>query len=424
MANLIRRFSLICSFVGSFCCLILTPLSQAAPLHDDRGARRIDSLFELIESRLAMMEQVAAYKYANKLAIEDSTRETQVLEAASNSALAYGLTPASSRFFFALQIEAAKEIQRYWFDQWSDSRPITNPLVSLDDELRPRLNALGDAIVKAIDDTYPITDKSLATQFVRSINVEGLSDATKYALFRALFEVEKFPNLLDQILATGTLRVATTYDYAPFSATDADQPVGIDIALAQDLAKSLGVEVQWIKTSWPTLMSDLQAGSFDIAMSGISRTLGRQTLGFFSQPYYTGGKTPITRCAQVARYTSLEKINQPGVRVIVNPGGTNEDFVKGSVDQATVIRHGDNRSIFREILEDRADVMITDAIEVQLQTLRQPKLCASMPGQTLTFQEKAYLLPRDLVWKEYVDTWLSMRMSDGTVDRVFQANLY
>ena len=69
-------------------------------------------------------------------------------------------------------------------------------------------------------------------------------------------------------------------------------------------------------------------------------------------------------------------------------------------------------------------MMITDAIEVQLQTLRQPKLCASMPGQTLTFQEKAYLLPRDLVWKEYVDTWLSMRMSDGTVDRVFQANLH
>jgi chorismate mutase-like protein len=171
VANLIRRFSLICSFVGSFCCLILTPLSQAAPLHDDRGARRIDSLFELIESRLAMMEQVAAYKYANKLAIEDSTRETQVLEAASNSALAYGLTPASSRFFFALQIEAAKEVQRYWFEQWSDSRPITNLLVSLDDELRPRLNALGDAIVKAIDDTYPITDKSLATQFVRAASM-------------------------------------------------------------------------------------------------------------------------------------------------------------------------------------------------------------------------------------------------------------
>jgi len=109
--------------------------------------------------------------------------------------------------------------------------------------------------------------------------------------------------------------------------------------------------------------------------------------------------------------------------VIVNPGGTNEIFVTESVDQATVISHDDNRSIFAEILAGRADVMITDAIEVQLQTLRQPGLCASMPDQTLTYQEKAYLLPRDMVWKEYVDTWLSLRTHDGTIDRAFTQNL-
>ena len=419
MAILIRLFPVYCSL----CCLFLAPLTQAAALNDERGARRIERLFELIESRLAIMDQVAAYKYTNKLAIEDPLRESQVLDAATNAALAYGLTPESSRFFFALQIEAAKEIQRYWFEEWSGNRPVPGNVDSLQEVLRPRLLELGDAIIETINETYPITDKSLAVQFVRTVNVEGLSDATKYALFRALFEVEKFPNKLDQILATGVLRVATTGDYAPFSATENNQPVGIDITLAQDLANSLGVEVQWVTTSWPTLMTDLQAGTFDIAMSGISRSLSRQQLGFFSQPYHTGGKTPIVRCAQVEDYSSLDKINQPGVRVIVNPGGTNEIFVTESVDQATVISHDDNRSIFAEILAGRADVMITDAIEVQLQTLRQPGLCASMPDQTLTYQEKAYLLPRDMVWKEYVDTWLSLRTHDGTIDRAFTQNL-
>jgi cyclohexadienyl dehydratase len=404
--------------------LVCAPLASAAPLNDERGARHIDRLFELIEARLELMRGVAAYKFSNKLAIEDQAREAVVLDDAARAALAYGLTPISSRFFFALQIEAAKEIQRYWFEEWADNRQLPGSIPSLNNELRPRLSELGDAIVTAIADTYPITDKSLASQFVRSINVEGLSDATKYALFRALFEVEKFPNKLDQIVATGVLRVATTGDYAPFSTVRDDLPGGIDIRLAGDLAKALGVEIRWVKTSWPTLLADLRAGSFDIAMSGISRTLARQQVGFLSQPYHVGGKTPISRCDQAAQYASLASIDQPGVRVIVNPGGTNEGFVRARLSQASLIVHEDNRSIFAELIAGRADVMITDAIEVRLQTLREPSLCAPMAGQpTLTYQEKAYLLPRDPVWREYVDTWLSLRIADGTVGAAFAAEL-
>jgi cyclohexadienyl dehydratase len=407
-------------------CTLLLPLTHeaaAVPLHDERRARHIDSLFELIEARLQLMNDVAVYKYQHKLGIEDVAREQVVLDKAAIKALAFGLTPASSRFFFAMQIEAAKEIQRYWFDEWTNGAPLPNNAVSLKDELRPRIQTLGDAILTAIAETYPITDKSLATQFVRSINVEGLSDATKFALFRALFEVEKFTNELDQIVATGVLRVATTGDYAPFSETVDGVTRGIDIALADDLAAALGVRVQLVETSWPTLMDDLRAGVFDIAMSGISRSLDRQQQGFFSQPYHTGGKTPIVRCEQIEKFGSLMKIDQQDVRVIVNPGGTNERFTASNISNASVTVFADNRSIFNEIAEDRADVMITDAIEVKLQATLDPRLCASMPDQTLTYQEKAYLLPRDIVWKEFVDTWLSLRINDGTVAKIFAEQL-
>ena len=400
-----------------------TPDALAVPLHDERSARHIDSLFELIEARLQLMNDVAAYKYQHKLGIEDVAREQVVLDKAAIKALAFGLTPASSRFFFAMQIEAAKEIQRYWFDEWTNGALLPASAASLDDDLRPRIQALGDAILTAIADTYPITDKSLATQFVRSINVEGLSDATKFALFRALFEVEKFTNELDQIIATGILRVATTGDYAPFSETVDGVTKGIDITLANDLAAALSVKVQLVDTSWPTLLDDLQAGAFDIAMSGISRNLDRQQQGFFSLPYHVGGKTPIVHCEQIARFNSLAQIDQNGVRIIVNPGGTNEHFTTNNIANAQVKIFADNRGIFNEIAEGRADVMITDAIEVRLQTTLDPRLCSSMPGETLTYQEKAYLLPRDIVWKEFVDTWLSLRINDGTVAKVFADQL-
>ena len=146
-----------------------------------------------IASPSSLMRGVAAYKFSNQLAIEDQARETIVLDDAAGAALAYGLTPASSRFFFAIQIEAAKEIQRYWFEEWADNRQLPESIPSLQDELRPRLNELGEAIVSTIADTYPITDKSLANQFVRSINVEGLSDSTNYACFELCLKWRNFP---------------------------------------------------------------------------------------------------------------------------------------------------------------------------------------------------------------------------------------
>ena len=65
--------------------------------------------------------------------------------------------------------------------------------------------------------------------------------------------------------------------------------------------------------------------------------------------------------------------------------------------------------------------MITDRVEVQLQSARHPELCGTMIGN-LNRQQKAYLLPQDAVWKEYVDTWLKQRLDDGIIAAAFSAH--
>ena len=108
--------------------------------------------------------------------------------------------------------------------------------------------------------------------------------------------------------------------------------------------------------------------------------------------------------------------------MVANPGGTNEAFVRANVHTATLIWHPDNTTIFHEIVNVAADVMITDRVEVTLQTARHPELCATMTG-TLSYQEKGYLLPRDPAFKAVVDTWLAMRKADGTVGGLFDRYL-
>jgi cyclohexadienyl dehydratase len=176
--------------------------------------------------------------------------------------------------------------------------------------------------------------------------------------------------------------------------------------MAGSLAKALGVKLEIVKTSWKTLMPDFLAGKYDMAMGGISVTLERQKKALFSIPYLIDGKTPIARCADKDKYASLAAIDQPSVRVIVNPGGTNERFAHDHLKAAHLTVYPDNVTIFDQIVQGKADVMITDASETMLQQKLRPALCAIHPDHPFNFSEKAYLLPRDEVFKDFVDQWL------------------
>ncbi len=362
------------------------------------------------------MQDVAAYKWIHQLPVEDLEREKVVIESATEAGLRYGVTADSSAVFFSAQINAAKDIQQCWFSRWQEGNaPASAP--DLNGEVRPELIRLGNAISSRLGQ---VDQDRLA--FDAAVEVDCLSLEVRDALYDALASTATYQSRLQQVTSVGYLRVGTTGDYAPFSHGE-NTFTGIDIDLAHDLAASLGVEARFVKTSWPSLTSDLENGHFDIAMSGVSRTTRRALTGYFSTPYHVGGKTPIARCSDSARFDSLEKIDQPGVRTIVNPGGTNEKFLDANISKATKLLHQDNRTIFDEIIADRADVMFTDLIEVRLQTAKHSTLCASMNGETLTYQEKAFYMAQDMPLKQFVDTWLNQRINEGYVEAAFAKHI-
>ncbi|WP_407174464.1 transporter substrate-binding domain-containing protein [Bradyrhizobium sp. STM 3562] len=229
---------------------------------------------------------------------------------------------------------------------------------------------------------------------------------------------------LDEIIKRGTLRVGMTGDYLPFSAFDSASGKfrGFDVDMAEALGKALGVKVDYVKTTWPYLTKDFEADNFDVAMGGVSITLDRQKKGFFSTPVMREGKTPIARCADADKFQTLETIDQPGVRVIVNPGGTNERFARAHIKNADIKVYGDNVTIFDEIAKGDADLMMTDASETRYQQKLHPGvLCAIHPDKPFDFAEKAYWLQRDEALKAFVDQWLHIAMADGSFKRIYAA---
>lgn len=224
---------------------------------------------------------------------------------------------------------------------------------------------------------------------------------------------------LDDILKSGSLRVCTTGDYAPFTLqTSAEHFEGMDIDLAHSLANALNVELKLVKTSWPHLMDDFLS-QCDIAMGGVSVTSERLKKAAFSQAHMVDGKTPIARCTDQAKYQSLQDIDKPEVRVIVNPGGTNEKFARTRLHQAYIEVHPDNVTIFDQIVAGKADVMITDASETLWQARKHHELCAIHPEQPFQFAEKAYMLPRgDVTFKAWVDHWMHDLQATGSYQQV------
>jgi cyclohexadienyl dehydratase len=224
---------------------------------------------------------------------------------------------------------------------------------------------------------------------------------------------------LDTTIAAGKIKVCSPGDYKPFSLQRPDAGFeGLDIDLIQAAAKALGVEVEMVKSSWPTLMKDFTE-KCDVGLGGISVTTDRQKTAFFSTAYMVNGKAPITKCENVAKFQTVADIDKPGVTVIENPGGSNERFARANFKQAKIVIFNDNTVIFDEILKGNADVMISESVETIVQQKARPGLCAVNPEKPLQYGEMGWLLPRgDVAFKAWIDQWIHLAKANGEYDKI------
>jgi cyclohexadienyl dehydratase len=409
-------------------------LSSVAALAADSVARFADPsddvarVYASMDARLSLMPEVAAWKWANRRPVFDEERERAVVANMTARAQYFGLTPDSIQRLIETQIKIARAVQTALFESWrNEGFPAGRPVRELDSDLRPALDGITNEQLAALfwARTH-LTRVSVNDEISKSLrhmaSFAGVTAQDLAELRAVLHEVQPTSQVIDPIARLRVLRIGTTGDYAPFSLERGDELSGVDIELGAALAVHLELRPRFVKTTWATLMDDLQAGRFDLAMSGISNTPERAARGEFSTAYHLDGKTSIARCEDRAKFSALDDIDKSQVRVIVNPGGTNEQFVRERLQHARIIVHADNRTIFEELVAERADVMITDGVEVELQTRRHKALCRTMPG-TMTNAAKAILLPKGSSLSKDVDQWLQAEVARGGVQAKLQSAL-
>ena len=224
---------------------------------------------------------------------------------------------------------------------------------------------------------------------------------------------------ISRIQERGTLLAGTTGDYRPLSFREDDGTYwGFGIEVAGEIAKRLGVGLQFVPTSWPTLSADVQAEpqTFDLAIGGITITDARRETMLMSDGYLANGKTILCRAEDAGRYKSLADIDKPEVRVMVNPGGLNEKFANANLTHATIIVHQKNEEIPKLIAEGKADVMITEITEVPYYVQTDPRLAAPLINEPFTHGEIGVLMRKgqeDLL--QLVTNVIRQMKSDGSL---------
>jgi len=220
---------------------------------------------------------------------------------------------------------------------------------------------------------------------------------------------------LDKILADNLLQVCIWPDYYSISYRDPRSQVlqGIDIDMAYALADDLGVELEFVNSSFSQLIDDLLEERCDVAMFGVGIIPEREQKLVFTRPHLVSDVLAITTKTN-NRINSWADLDQPGNVIAVAKGTLHEPLLRRRLQHATLITPDTPKAREQEVLSGRADAFITDFPYTlrMLETTDWARLVEPDSTYHLTYYSWA-LKPGDPIWHYRLEDFMRTVKEDG-----------
>lgn len=231
----------------------------------------------------------------------------------------------------------------------------------------------------------------------------------------AMASVARAEGRLERIAAAEALRVCIWPDYygITFRNPKTLELSGIDIDLARELARELGVRAQFVDSSFARLIDDVTADRCDVAMFAIGITPQRAERLRFTRPHLRSDIYAITTLSN-RRIKNWADIDQPGVVVAVARGTYHETVMRQKLAAASLQVLDTPHAREEEVESGRADVFMTDFpySRRMLDTVDWARLMASPQPYHLTSYAYA-VAPGDDAWFQRVDRFVADIRQDG-----------
>ena len=220
---------------------------------------------------------------------------------------------------------------------------------------------------------------------------------------------------LQDILSKGVLKVGTTGDWNPMTVKDpaTNAYKGYDIDIMTELAKDLGVELEFVATDWKTLVNGIVAGNYHMTGSA-SISPSRMKVAGFSESYIAVEMMPFTTSDKLSRFDGWDSINKSDVKVAATLGTIFEKHVKNWFPEAQFKAIEAPALQHQEVLSGRSDVFVTSNIEGSVLQKQFPKIVPIPISAARAPTPIAMLLPQDdQVWINYVNNWVKIKKAGG-----------
>jgi len=162
---------------------------------------------------------------------------------------------------------------------------------------------------------------------------------------------------LDRVRARGTLVVGIEGAFPPFNMFDErGELVGFDVDISREVARRLGVDVEFVPTAWEGIVIGLLLGSYDTIISSLAITPERAERVSFTQTYYRSGAAIVVPTGS--------DITGPDDLVGRPVGATLGTTYIDEVERlgAEVRAYEDDLQSFQDLAFGRLDALVTDRL--------------------------------------------------------------
>ena len=208
-----------------------------------------------------------------------------------------------------------------------------------------------------------------------------------------------------------TVTVATSPDFPPFESLDGSEVVGIEVDILQAITGKLGLEMQLEQMDFESVIPGVQAGKFDIGMSGITITEDRQKNCDFTQPYFLASQAiVVTPDSDITCKADLE-----GKTISVQTGTTAEEYCMENGYE--VLAFTANNDAAAALTSGKAAAWVVDN-EVGVALAAQQGLVVL--DEAMTSEPYAFAFAKDSALTAQFDEALGELLADGTVAAIFE----
>lgn len=166
---------------------------------------------------------------------------------------------------------------------------------------------------------------------------------------------------LDNIIKNNKIKVCIWPEYYGISYLDSrtQKLIGIDSDLAKELAYDLNVKLEYVPSSFATLIGDITTNKCDIAMFAIGNTKLRREKIRFTTPHLFSDIYAITTRTN-KKINSWDDIDKKGIIVAVAKGTYHEPVMRRKLKNAKLLVVNSYRARQQEVQSGRADLFMTD----------------------------------------------------------------